>query len=403
MIKKGGIYIIIIVATLAIILVLEYNKPKEVNWFPSFATHHKIPYGTKVATDVMEQMFPNKTQQVIRPPFEFLKQNDTIEGTYFFLNNGIGFDNAELELLLNWVKKGNTIFLAGEQLGTKLMDTLNIKMGRLYGDEGLEHDFYHKLSNPAFKDDNSHKFGKDYSAPYFKEIDTVNASILGIVDNSERVALKNANFIKHTFGKGEIILSVFPKALTNYFILEDENNKNYVAGMLSYIDPNKNIYIDNHYKTGKSYYSSPLYIFLNTKELKWAYYMMLIGAIFYVIFEGKRKQRAIKIITPLKNQTLAFTRTIADMYYEKGRQKEITDHKIAYFMDYVRSKFYLSTQKINDDFYSSIAARSNHTIDEVKNLFQLINRLKEKNQISNQELEKLNTTIEEFKVKAHGK
>ena len=127
-------------------------------------------------------------------------------------------------------------------------------------------------------------------------------------------------------------MTSFPKAFTNYFILKD-NNQEYTAGLLSYLDTERPIYMDNFHKSGKSFYTSPMYLFLNTKEFKWAYYLVLIGALIYIIFEGKRKQRAIPIVPPVKNQTVAFTRTIADMYFEKGELHLITKHKIDYFLE----------------------------------------------------------------------
>ena len=131
--------------------------------------------------------------------------------------------------------------------------------------------------------------------------------------------------------------------------------------------------------------------------------MALIGAMFYVVFEGKRKQRAIPIVVPLKNQTLAFTRTIADMYFEKEEQKSITDHKIDYFLEYIRSHFYLGTIKQDDEFFRNLAARSNHSFDEVQELFAYMAKLKIRSVITNSDLKKLNTLIEKFKLKADGK
>ena len=75
-----------------------------------------------------------------------------------------------------------------------------------------------------------------------------------------------------------------------------------------------------------------------------------------MIFKGKRNQRLIPVITPLKNQTLAFTRTIANMYYEKSDHKNIATHKINYFLEYIRITHRLSTLKIDASFYEKLAA-----------------------------------------------
>lgn len=400
--KKGTVYIIIIIATVAILMLLQYNKPKEINWYNSYVAQHKIPYGTLVLNDIMEKLFPDKIEQITRPPFEFIDINFDAKGTYFFVNDKITFSKAELNTLLDWTTEGNTLFIASNGFEEQLLDTLNLKTSSLFAGFGDENSHIHQLIHPKLKTD-SYTFEKDNYVNFFVEIDTLNTIVLGLVDNyndSTAVEKNHINVIQQPFGKGNIILSTFPKAFTNYFILKD-NNKAYTAGLLSYIDDSKTIYMDNHYKSGKSFYTSPMYIFLNTKEFKWAYYIVLIGVILYVFFEGKRKQRAIPIVNPLKNQTLAFTRTIADMYFEKGEQKPIIEHKIEQFLEHIRSHFYLSTLKHDDEFYNNLASRSSHSFDEIKSMFTYIDTLSNQEQVNDVALKKLNTIIEKFKKQSN--
>ena len=127
MIKRGRIYIIIGLLTLLGIFLLEYNKPKDINWFPSYVSHHKIPYGTYVLNDLMEKSFADLVQQVQKPPFEFLTRTDSIQGTYFFVNETVAFEEAELNAILDWVDEGNQLFVASEYFEKKLLDTLHLE------------------------------------------------------------------------------------------------------------------------------------------------------------------------------------------------------------------------------------------------------------------------------------
>ncbi|WP_339713240.1 DUF4350 domain-containing protein [uncultured Kriegella sp.] len=403
--KKANVYIVISVFTLIVLMLLQYSRPKEINWFPSFVSQHKIPFGTFVLNDVMEKMFQGQTQQVNKPPFEFLNAEENNAGTYFFVNDKVEFGEAELHTLLDWTSKGNTLFIASAGFEEQLTDTLHLKTSGLYADFGEEQKQRHRLTNPQLQSEDGYIFDKDSHSLYFKSIDTLNTKIVGEVSSvskNDSLAKKQCNVLRQSFGQGQIILSTFPKAFTNYFILKD-NNKNYTAGLLSYLDASQPIYVDNHYKSGKSFYTSPMYIFLNTKEFKWAYYLVLFGALLYVVFEGKRKQRAIPVVMPLQNQTLAFTRTIADMYFEKGEQKSIIEHKIAYFLEYIRTHFYLNTLKQDDVFYQHLAMRSNHSKEEIIALFSYIDQLNASTEPTDDALKKLNSLIEKFKAKAHGK
>lgn len=398
--KSSKLYITLIVLAIISMVVLEYTKPKEVNWFPSYAKHHKIPYGTYIFHDQLERLFSkDMIIDVDRPPFEYLNTNDTISGTYVFINNQLGFDEAELNRLLEWTDKGNTLFLASESFGDKLLDTLHTSISIL---NNLESNYQLQLKNKNLRNDSLYDYDQTFNIPYFSEVDTTQVSTISTIDfqtnstNSEDN--QHINTIRHKFGDGTIILSTFPQAFTNFFILQDPN-QNFTAGLLSYLNSDLPIYVDNHYKSGKKFYSSPLYVMLNNKVLRWAYYTMLIGVLIFVIFDGKRKQRAIPIINPLKNQTAEFTRTIANMYYEKGKHQEIAQHKIQYFLDYIRSHFHLNTSKLDEKFIEHLAARSNNSITDTEKLFSIIKTISQKTQINSKDLEKLNTLIESFKSK----
>ena len=402
--KKFNIYLVISVFTVVLLLVLQYNKPKDLNWYPSYVSHHKIPFGTYVLNELMQNKFES-AEAIQTPPFEFLDSNFDAEGTYFFVNNDISFGKGELNKLLDWTASGNTLFIASTSFEEKLLDTLHLTTSGLFADFGDGHEYYRKLVNPNLKPDSIYLFKKSSYSNFFKSIDTVNTTALGLVDTNKDSLIrtpKRFDFIRQDFGDGEIILSAFPKAFTNYFILKDDN-RNYTAGLLSYIDDSKPVFMDNYYKAGKTFYTSPMYIFLNTKEFKWAYYLVLIGALFYVIFEGKRKQRAIPVVVPLKNQTLAFTHTIANMYFEKGQQKAISEHKINQFLEFIRTHFYMETNERNEEFYQNLAARSSHSNEEIKNIFDFIRKLKKQTVVTDTDLTKLNRSIEKFKHKSNGK
>ena len=401
--RKGKLYVILTALAVLSIVVLEYTKPQEVNWFPSYASHHKIPFGTFVFREQLERLFGNENIiDIEKSPFEYLKRNDSIKGTYIFINDNLSFGDAELVELLDWTTKGNTLFIASEQLGGNLHDTLNISTSVISNFDNLKNYYQLQLKNKQLKHDSLYTFDKANFLYHYKAIDTLNAKVISVIDNEsddkQFIENEHINVIKQSFGEGTIILSTFPQAFTNYFLLKSPN-QNYTSGLLSYINPLETIYVDHHYKSGKTFYTSPLHIMLNNKALKWAYYMMLIGVLFYVIFEGKRKQRAIPIVKPLRNQTIDFTRTIANMYYEKGKHKEMINHKTNHLLEYIRVHFHLQTANIDDTFIKHLAARSNNTIEDTRHLFQTIESFNNKTQINNIELERLNDLIEKFKSK----
>lgn len=388
------IYVVAFFVLILGYLYLESTKKQPINWFPSYVDNHKIPYGTFVLRNELPNLFPNvRIDDIKIPPYLYLEDSTRI-GTYFFADETLNFGDAEFYRLMQFVKRGNDVFISTHGIQ---IDTLKFKTKRLVSDN-LDEKVFFKLYNKTFKG-KEFSFNREFTNQIFTKIDTLNTTVLGITGyvnaNSERTE-EGVNFIKFNYGEGNFYFHTFPEAFTNYYILNPEYEQ-YTANVLSYLNSDKPILWDAYYKTGKSGISSPMHYLLSSKYLKWAYYLALIGVLFFVIFEGKRKQRSIPVLTPLKNQTLAFTRTIANMYYEKQDHKNLAEYKISYLLEFIRTKLHIPTTVIDETFYKYVSLRSGNTLENVEKLFQFCDEIHLKNQISMDELIKLNKMIEKFK------
>ncbi|HSP39997.1 MAG TPA: DUF4350 domain-containing protein [Gillisia sp.] len=376
---------------------LEASEPEPVNWNPSYMETDKIALGSFVFYELWEEAFDGKIEKTNVPPYEFLTGEQ--HGTYFFLNNYLNFDEAELEKLLNWVEEGNTLFLSSGYYSENLLDTLKLELATRV--PGLDFTSMPKiaLTHPDLRPGEQYVFDHETELRYFHKIDTISQTILGVANLTEFSDPADAlpNFIKTEFGNGNIFLHSTPEAFSNYFLLKEENYR-YTEDVMAYLDPGTTIYWDKYYKSGKSFYTSSLYILLGNKALKWAYYFLIAGAVLFIIFEGKRKQRAVPVVTPLKNQTFEYSKTIADLYVEQKKYKALAEKKIEHFYDHIRRHYRLDTTEINERFYNDLAAKSNNTEEETKDVFRFFRQILEKTEISNVELQELNQKITSFKT-----
>ena len=391
--KKLKIYVGILSVIVAFIIFMEATKKEPINWFPSFASHHKMPYGTYILSQEFQTIFKNTEVRSIQDsPYVFL-QDSTRKGTYFFVNESFNFGKSEFDQLKAFVARGNDVFLSGNDLSVK---SLNLETKQLATTLFKENSYY-KLLNKQL-DTAAYAFDRENKNIVFSKIDSTKTTLLGkllIKDTEDTQMFSGVNFIRYKHGKGVFYFHTMPYVFTNYALLKDQNHQ-YVASVLSYIDERKPIFYDAYYKTGKAKITSPLHFVLSSDNLRWAYYTALLGVIFFVLFKAKRTQRIIPIIAPLKNQSLAFTRTIANMYYEKSDHKSIALHKINYFLEYIRSQFHLSTIERNKDFFSLLALRSGNTMDDVEQLFIEIEKINSSVSISKEQLLHLNSLMEYF-------
>lgn len=399
--KVSKIYLTTFILLILGFIYIQSTKKKPINWFPSYVAKHKIPYGTYVLKEELPKLFPStKIKNSYKPPYLYLKDS-TLTGTYFFVDNAINFGKDELYRLMNFVKRGNDVFIATHGIN---IDTLGFKTRRLVS-KNLDDKVFFKFNNKAFNN-KEFSFDKDFNNQVFTKIDTANTTILGFtgyLNNQNKRTEKGVNFVKYKYGKGNFYFYTFPEVFTNYTILKSANTQQ-TANVLSYIRSDIPIIWDTYYKTGKTRITSPIHYLLSSKSLKYAYYVMLLGVLFFVVFKGKRTQRSIPIITPLKNQTLAFTQTIANMYFEKEDHKNIAEQKISYFLDYIRTTFHIQTTNINEKFYKKVASRSGNSIEFVEKIFLEYGSIHLKNTITKEELMALNKNIEKFKnINSYGK
>jgi len=381
------------VALLAIIFI-EIARPKPLDWRESFTAQDTKPFGGSIISDELASLFNNAPYHIINEdPFEFLRDSSYVQNSlYFFVNSNINLDKRGYERLSNYVKEGNTAFLSARGFGKVILDSLGIDNYSYYNI--LEEEITPAFFNPLLELDSLPKYKKGVYKSMIIEFDTLNTTALGYYYNEEEgSALEEINFIKVSHGKGAFYFHTLPEAFSNYYLIK--GNQEYVASVLSYLNP-KEIYWDNYLKSGRKVVGSPMRFVLSQVSLKWAYYIIILGLLIFVIFRGKRVQRIIKVVEPLENSSIEFTKTIGDLHFQHKDFGNIIAKKITYFLEKVRSQYYLYTNTLDDDFCNKLALKSANTIETTKNLIDTIKKLKGRSLHTEKDLIEFNKLLEEF-------
>jgi hypothetical protein len=399
--KQSKIALYAIGAVIVLMMLAEITKPKALNWRDSYSASDKIPLGCYVLFNELNN-YSNQTITVsTKNIFETLKElKDSTKTVSLFINNIVSFDKQASEALIKYVEKGNSVFISANNLYGNLSDTLNISVGTDMNNF-FKRPSLNSFTSPSLKS-NERRFKDVIENSYFTKIDTLNAIALGTIkiDKSDKIINDtipdtNINYIKMPFGSnnGAFYIHTNPFAFTNYHMLN--GNEAYAATVLSFL-PKHNIIWDNYYKSGRKIITSPLRFVLQNQALKWAFYIALLSLILFVIFRGKRTQRIIPVIEPLKNATLDFTRTVGDLYYQHGDFTNIITNKIQYFLEQIRSKYYLNTNELNEGFISKLAIKSSNKKEDTKALIDYIIYLKSKSNHTEIDLIQLNKLIESY-------
>ncbi len=365
--KQEYKYLLYLGGALLVLILVEYFAPKPIDWSFTLARKDKIPYGTYVLDEVIEDLFPGR--RVIRSHqtlFE-LQQDSPKDANMLILAYSFAPDSLDTDALLQFIHGGGHALVAANFYGHVLADTLHLKVK-----------FYElKQSKDSVRTDQT----------YFAAYDT--ASTVVLAHQRDQPVL-----LQTRIGRGSLLLSSLPQDYTNYHLLKDNNDRE-VAQTLSLL-PVQDVYWTEYYQAGRMESPSPLRYVLSQRSLRWALYLTLLTTLLFMIFEAKRKQRAIPVVEPPANTTLEFVSTVSHLFLRTRDHKHMAEKKIQYFLEDLRTRYRLDTTHFDASFKDKLAHKSGKSKEEVEELVSAITRARQQTKLSDQELLTLNQRIDTF-------
>jgi len=382
--KDLKLYIGIASVVLAIYLIALYNQPKSVNWKETYSQKDKIPYGTYVLRSRLKDIFPgSKIVDQRKPVFNVFREEHIKNGSYIIVASTVQLNKYDFKELVKYMQKGNNVFIAAYNLSQFLDDTLKLTIKSSMVLKPLL-----KFQNPQFSN-KTYSFDRGIGDQFFSKYDTTKAIILGVNQD------KKANFLKYNYGKGGLYLVPGPQLFSNYNIL-NADGADYAAKALSHLNTGGDIIWDDYPSLGRDEEASLLRVLFQHPNLKYAYYIALFSLVAFVLFEMKRRQRVIPVITPLQNTTVEFVELIGKVYYQKRDHADIAKKKINYLLEHIRSSYNIRTNAIDKEFNNLLIAKTGLEAPFIGELLMNINYCLSSNRLSNKELIDLNKVIEEF-------
>ena len=389
-------YMILLLAFLAFIF-YELNKPKELSWQVSLSKRDKNPYGTYILNNLLPQTLKQKALRHSNKTLFELADEGGIENL-LILCRSFAPDKSDLNALFEMLESGADIFIASSAYGGKFRDTLHLEIANtILNDslanlgfaylQALEDSTPVRFVNPHLTNKNYY-FKKRTVTEYFESIDTLQTRV--IAKNKSGYPVMTIT----PWGNGNIILSTLPLGFTNYYMLWDKNHE-FASTALSYLSDKALVWTE-YYQLGRQESESRLRFLLSNESLRWAYYVTIFTLLVFVFFEAKRKQRMIPIIKPPENTTLEFAETVSNLYYNHGDHFNLATKKILFFKEQIRTRYYIQTSVLDDDFYQELSNKTGEDLESLKSLFQHIREIELRKRISKAELFSLSQKLDEF-------
>ena len=152
--------------------------------------------------------------------------------------------------------------------------------------------------------------------------------------------------------------------------------------------------VDN-YKSDDSYSGfNPIAFIFSNQALKWSYFLILLGAISYIYFRGKRRQAAIPTLAQNENTSLEFVETLSHLFRLQNKPSYLSDHMEDNIKQYIKRKYYIDSNTHN--YIEKVSRKSKVTEEEISLLFKRISAAKNNPRFREEQLVNLNKAIEEF-------
>src|SRR6185312_3479764 len=303
---------------LAVLLLLlpatSCRNGKEIDRRVSLRRRDKIPYGTKVAYEGLQSLFPNATVTDEDKPPALLQSGD---GKIACIIVTVRMDPspADINSILDFVGSGNHVFISARAFGDSLLHTLGLRAGNQFwlppAAFGRPMDSLRiSIRQPVTGDSLAFSYPGDSYEGWVESYDPKYAAVLGH-DHFGR-----PNFVRFTYkGGGSLYLHFAPLAFSNFFLLH-KDNISYYQDALSYLPASvQTVAWDGYYARKGSERDSrnsfPVLSFImRNPSLAAAFWLLLLLFLLIYLFESKRRQRNIPIIEPLRNTSLEFVKTI---------------------------------------------------------------------------------------------
>ena len=394
--RAEGKYIIMLIVITLVGVIYSMYQPKPIDWSEGYSNSEKKPFGAYILFDLLDDAFPESEIAVTNESiFEGIPEYD-IQNS-IFISPSFSIDDFETDILIDYLSYGDVLFIASREISGPLADTLGIRMMPSAPQINTSANSLDSLISSGVNFTNEHirkeddwLFPSTLTGAYFLEFDTTRTEILGYSDTEK----KEVNFIRIKTDSSYVYLHSNPMLFGNYY-LRDPDYYQYAFSALSYL-PDYPVVWDEYYKPGRISISSPMQYVVSKPNLKYAWMLTLCGIILYLVINSKRVQKVIPEIKPIRNTSIKFTETIANMYLNNGTQKDILEKKVTFLFDYIRTNLHIQIADADNADHETIAARSGIPESEIQSLFTAIRTMLAKTEISNSELVQINQKIDNF-------
>jgi len=399
-----NIVVILIIAILVASITGFYYYVKqytpEYSWTENYKKNNDQPYGLNLFYDFLEDQ-ENEITTISRSFNETL--DTTVTNTnYLVFGRKLYFDSLRAYHILKYVENGNTALIAANQSPLEIICNIVPITDTIY-DYDFSLDSVINVSMEGVRGKLlkfHHQYLKDTTSYYWSVYDNVYFN-----DTLSDYGLKALSFLNNKvnsfyfdYGKGKVIIHANPILFTNYNLIQ-KNGLTNANHILSHLNDGE-IYWDvvsqrqnfNSNLSGESL-NNPLQFLFSHYTLRWGWYLFLIALLIYLLFRTKREQRIIPILQKNTNSTIAYTKAIGVLYFQKGEHKFIGTEMHTLFLADLRARYNIITTIEEPALINQVSIKSGVEEVVINKLFLLFRKVRYSPMANSKDLINLHNAI----------
>lgn len=405
---KKALPFVIGAVVLALVVALVASNPggtqRRMDERVTLREHDKIPYGTRVARELLPSLFPGtdvRLENARAGSWDSLRIGGNNQAV-ILMADYFDADRDELQELADFVERGNYVFIISRAAADEVGTFFGVSYSNLSSFFGapVSDSLHVSLKPPAFTAAVDYTYpGKKYDGTFYIK-DSAKALVLG---QNERGL---ANFVQLKKGGGSFFLHSAPLAFSNYFILHKANAAYYQQALSVLPTGLRTIVWDEYYLQRPSENKDPNWLgaLFSFPAFKWGLLIGLFTLALYLILGMRRRQRMIPLHQKPVNDSLDFVKTLGRLYYDKHDHKNLAEKMAAYFLEHVRSRYKLPTHTLDEAFTQSLHFKSSYPEAETKAIVSSIHAVRLAAAVSDEQLSHFYQQLDAFyQTTGHGR
>ncbi|MFK8058172.1 MAG: hypothetical protein AB8F78_18745 [Saprospiraceae bacterium] len=349
------------------------------NWIETYNPDSEEPYGTALLPNILKARYPDAQYQKLPRNWTSDGMSPVDSTLYVAIGNGMPYTFTEAEALADFVEEGGEAFLATKEISNLFLSHI-VSDSCLGQKDFLPRNYLDSLElvesamgtsflipviskHPGARGTGNYFEAAEYSCLLDAEhLLMIQHDTLDYAVYHDDVRAGQPIMTRFAYGEGHVTLLSYPMLLTNVFATDSLGRiaMEEVLGLLP-ADVSM-IAFDYHRRSsefevtkdnlpkedkGEKDQTNILKHVLARPPLATAWYLLLLGAIIFLVFGAKRRQRLIPLVQPRRNTTHEHLGNISRLYLSQPDNALMASKQFALFEAYCNRRFGL--RPLNND------------------------------------------------------